>query len=99
MCTRTPEKIEAIRRRRVIEARGVIEGSFPIVEVTSDLGQLAARCQVLFVASVTTAYHEVAQALGPVLDREHLLVLFSGKLCGSLEVVRALGGTHTEGPL
>jgi opine dehydrogenase len=90
MYTRHPENIEAIRRRRCIEATGTIEGTFPIAEVTSSPERLAETCSIVFVASVTTAYPDVAATLAPFLGDHHVLILFSSKLCGSLEVTYAL---------
>src|SRR5690242_8761099 len=88
--TRNPDKIDAIRQRNEIEATGIIEGVFPIEEVTSDPERLAQRCSIIFVATVTTAYHDLATSLAPSLRPHHFLVLFSSKLCGSLEMERAL---------
>ncbi|OJH42774.1 NAD(P)-binding domain-containing protein [Cystobacter ferrugineus] len=81
--TRHPEKLETIRRRGHIEATGLLEGMFPIEEVTSEPERLARQCGTLFVANVTTAYLDVAAALAPYLREHHALVLFSSKLCGS----------------
>ncbi len=70
----------------------MLEGSFPVEEVTDDLERFAGACSTIFVASVTTAYTDIAALLAPYLHADHLLVLFSGKPCGawrSREVLRA----------
>ncbi|EPX60760.1 NAD/NADP octopine/nopaline dehydrogenase [Cystobacter fuscus DSM 2262] len=95
--TRHPEKLDTIRRRGHIEATGLLEGMFPIEEVTNEPERLARQCGTLFVASVTTAYLDVAATLAPHLREHHALVLFSSKLCGSLEMTRALHGHGVQG--
>ncbi|WP_314175838.1 NAD/NADP octopine/nopaline dehydrogenase family protein [Streptomyces winkii] len=90
--TRRPGRIRAIARARAIRARGLLQGSFPLAAVGDDLREVTRRCRVLFVATVTTAYRSVAAALAPHLEPGHLVVLFSGKLCGSAEFGHALAG-------
>lgn len=90
ICTRDPDKIDTIRSSKSIHATGILEGVFSVAEVTNDPARLADRCSTIFIASVTTAYREIAARLAPFLNRRHFLVLFSGKLCGSLEVAQIL---------
>ncbi|MBZ4016065.1 NAD/NADP-dependent octopine/nopaline dehydrogenase family protein [Streptomyces purpurogeneiscleroticus] len=90
LCTRDPAKIAGIHQRRSIRARGVLEGRLPLATVGNDPGELARRCPTLFVATVTTAYPEVAARLAPYLNSGHTVVLFSGKLCGSIEFAHVL---------
>lgn len=97
--TRSPERIRTIARDRSVEANGLLEGRFPLTTVSSDLEEVAQRCGVLFVAAVTTAYRPLAAALAPHLRPGHVVVLFSGKLCGSAEFGHALsrcGAAHVD---
>ncbi|MEV4145041.1 NAD/NADP octopine/nopaline dehydrogenase family protein [Amycolatopsis sp. NPDC049691] len=89
LCTRNLEEVREIARRREIVASGVLGGRFPLREVTGDPASLAGRAVVL-VATVTTAYPEVAARLAPHLGAGQVVVLFSGKLCGSVEFAHAL---------
>ncbi|MEU4521439.1 NAD/NADP octopine/nopaline dehydrogenase family protein [Amycolatopsis sp. NPDC024027] len=89
LCTRDLEAVGEIARRREIVAHGVLDGRFPLREVTADPAGLGARAVVL-VATVTTAYPEVAARLAPHLRPGQVVVLFSGKLCGSVEFAHAL---------
>lgn len=88
--TRRPWAVDGVRRRGALRATGAVEGDFPIAEVTPDLAHLAGACRTIFVATVTGAYLAVAQALAPHLRAGHVIVLFSGKLCGSAEFAHAL---------
>jgi opine dehydrogenase len=97
LCTRNPDAIGAIRDRKSIVATGILEGTFPVEEVTRDPARLAERCSTIFVASVTTAYRDIAARLAPLLCERHFLVLFSGKLCGSLEVAEVLRARGASG--
>ncbi|MFD9896353.1 NAD/NADP octopine/nopaline dehydrogenase family protein [Amycolatopsis sp. NPDC059027] len=87
--TRDPRTADEIARRRAITATGVLNGRFPLRAVTGDPADLAGRAVVL-VATVTTAYPEVAARLAPHLTRGQVVVLFSSKLCGSVEFAHAL---------
>ncbi|WP_203612365.1 NAD/NADP-dependent octopine/nopaline dehydrogenase family protein [Amycolatopsis sp. SID8362] len=87
--TRDLAAVAGIARRREIVARGALEGRFPLREVTSDPAGLGGRAVVL-VATVTTAYPEVAARLAPHLSAGQVVVLFSSKLCGSVEFAHAL---------
>ena len=88
--TRFPDRIRTIARERSVRARGLLQGRFPLAAVGSDLREVAGRCGVLFVAAVTTAYRSLAAALAPHLEPGHVVVLFSGKLCGTAEFGHAL---------
>ncbi len=89
LCTRDLSAVEEIARRREIVASGVLDGRFPLREVTTDPASLAGRAVVL-VATVTTAYPEVAVRLARHLRPGQVVVLFSSKLCGSVEFAYAL---------
>ncbi|MDI2029250.1 NAD/NADP octopine/nopaline dehydrogenase family protein [Saccharopolyspora sp. TS4A08] len=90
LCTREPARVGGIRESGAIRASGEKRGVFPIAQVTSDPAELAERCSVLVVAAITTAYREIAEVLAPHLTDDHVVVLFSGKLCGSAEFAAAL---------
>lgn len=92
LCTRNPQRVAGIRDRGEIRATGEMEGTFPLVQVTADPAELAQRCRVVVIAAITTAYPEIAASLAPHLTADHVIVLFSGKLCGSAEFAAALRG-------
>jgi opine dehydrogenase len=87
--TRDLRAVAEIVRHREVAAHGVLDGRFPLREVTADPAGLAGRAVVL-VATVTTAYPEVAARLAPHLTAGQVVVLFSSKLCGSVEFAHAL---------
>lgn len=90
LCTRDPARVAGIARTRSVRARGVVEGDLPLASVGTDPAELARHCPLIFVATVTTAYPEVARRLAPHLGAGHTVVLFSGKLCGSVEFAHVL---------
>ena len=85
LCTRNPRRVAGVRDSGELRATGELVGRFPVAQVISDPAELARRCRVVVVAAITTAYPEIAASLAPHLDDEHVVVLFSGKLCGSAE--------------
>ena len=86
---RDAAKLEDVRSAGSITATGMLEGTFPVESVTGDVTR-AADCSTIVIATVTTAYEDVAAALGPALDPDHLVVTFSSKLFGSVLVDRCL---------
>lgn len=92
MFARDARKLGHVAASGVVVAKGQLEGRFPVAFVTSDLGELARRTSIIFLATVTTAYAEIAALLAPHLRPDHMIVPFSSKLCGSLEIARVLDG-------
>lgn len=90
LCTRNPERAAGVRGSGAIRATGELEGGFPVAQVTADPAELAAHCRVVVVAAITTAYPEIARSLAAHLTADQVVVLFSGKLCGSAEFATAL---------
>lgn len=90
MYARSPEKLAGVAEDGSIRAAGMLQGTFPVAEVTGDLLRLTERCPMIFVTTVTTAYSDVAAALAPVLRPGQIVTLFSSKLFGSVAVARDL---------
>ncbi|MEV4646772.1 NAD/NADP octopine/nopaline dehydrogenase family protein [Saccharopolyspora sp. NPDC049357] len=90
LCTRNPQRVAGIRAGGEIGATGELEGRFPVAQVTADPAELARRCRVVVIAAITTAYPEIAASLAAHLTEDHVIVLFSGKLCGSAEFAASL---------
>lgn len=88
--TREPRRIRTVAAESAVQSRGAVRGRFRLAAVHDDLAEVAGRCRTLFVATVTTAYQDVAAALAPYLTGGQVVVLFSGKLCGSVEFAHAL---------
>jgi len=79
--TRLPWLTDSMRLR----ATGKIEGTFALAGVTDEARRFARSVGTIFVATVTTAYPDVAARLAPHLDHDHRVILFSSKLCGSVQ--------------
>ncbi len=74
-----------------IQAYGKLEGDFCLYSVSSDLAESVRACRVIFVATVTTAYHDLAMRLAPYVKPGQIIVVFSSKLAGSVEFEQTLG--------
>ncbi len=90
LVVRNPAKIPTIANNLAVRASGKIEGQFPIHQVSASAAQVLKEVEIVFVATVTTAYREVATELSPFLESRHKIVLFSGKLGGALLFARAI---------
>ena len=89
MYARNIEKLDHVRKAGAIVSTGKLEGTFPVASVTNSPKELCGASQVIFVATLATAYSDVARQLAPWMTSDHFVVLFSGKLCGSLEMTNA----------
>ena len=94
---RRPEQVAHLIESPVLHASGKLQGCFALAGAGSDARALARSCSTIFVCTTANAYPEVVAGLSPHLRPGHTLVLFSGKLCGSLEVQRCLEQAGCEG--
>ena len=81
---RENSKLAFLNDELLVKAEGKIEGSFKIKSASSDAIEFAANSEIIFVATVCTAYPEIARRLAPVLTDKHTIILFSAKLGGTL---------------
>ena len=89
MYARDCAKLVHIKQSGSIISRGQLEGAFPVKRITDSAESLCAHADVIFVATLATAYSDVARQLAPYISSRHCVVLFSGKLCGCLEMSNA----------
>lgn len=87
---RRPEQTAWLKQQNKVIATGKIEGEFPLASVADSLEELARRSEIIFLATITTAYAEIARGLAPHLGPRHCLIAFSSKLGGSLLLQRQL---------
>jgi len=95
--TRDKQKVQALSKFKQIGAEGRLEGSFPIQGITSDAEPFCASSEIIFVATVATAYRQVITNLIPHLRSGHKIVLFSSKFGGSLEVAKMIEDAGVKG--
>ena len=86
MYARNIDKLSHIKSTGKITTRGLLEGTFPIARVTSSPEELCRNADIIFVATLATAYQDVAAQLLPWITARHCVIPFSGKLCGSLQM-------------
>ena len=89
MYARDPGKLAHIASTSSIKAIGKLEGKFPVHVVAGSAADFCREADVIFVATLATAYADVARQLAPYITSDHCVVLFSGKLCGCLEMTNA----------
>jgi opine dehydrogenase len=87
---RNLEKIKKLQDDPNIEASGMLNGKFPVMKATSEVNFLTKNCSIIFVATTSLDYVNVATTFAPHLNQDHIIILFSGKLCGSLEFLKTL---------
>ncbi len=85
MLTRDKVKAEHLDLSRQIFSEDRILGRFELSGAYTDARAFSARCKNIFVATVATAYREVAASLAPHLNSSHTIILFSGKFGGARE--------------
>lgn len=90
LLVRSLERLPGPARTGAIPALGHVEGRFSLASVGERPGPALGEASTVFVATVATAYPDVARMLAPALRPGHRVVLFSGKLAGCVEFERAL---------
>jgi opine dehydrogenase len=85
MLTRHKVKAEHLDSSRQIYSEDRILGRFELAGAYTDARAFASRCKNIFVATVATAYRDVAASLAPHLNSDHTIILFSGKFGGARE--------------
>lgn len=88
LMARDLSKLGCLNQTRMIRSEGRVEGVFPLKKITNDWKALCEHSTVIFLATVTTAYREIIPKLAPYLKKGHVVIAFSSKLCGSLELDR-----------
>lgn len=87
---RNSKKIEHLKNSQKIESTGKLNGCFALKSVTTDIEELVKSSEIIFIATLTTAYEEISTLMAPYLEAHHIIVPFSSKLCGCLEVETSL---------
>jgi opine dehydrogenase len=84
-------------REGSIKAVGKIDGRFDMASVSDQPGPALEAADTVFVATVATAYADVARLLAPYLREGHSVVLFSGKFAGCVEFEKVLHELDVHG--
>lgn len=90
LLVRNLDRLPAPARGGCIPALGHVEGRYELASVGDCPSAALAEARTIFVATVATAYPDVARRLAPALRPGHRVVLFSGKLGGCVEFERVL---------
>lgn len=85
MLSRNRVKVDFLDASRQIFSEDRILGRFELAGAFTDARAFAERCTNIFVATVATAYRDVAASLAPHLNSSHTIILFSGKFGGARE--------------
>jgi len=90
MLSRNKVKAQILDASRRIYSEDRILGRFELSGAYTDAREFASRSRNIFVATVATAYKDVAESLAPYLSSAHTIILFSGKFAGAREFQLAL---------
>ncbi len=99
LLARSNQKLEFLGSELELKSEGKINGCFKIEGAGCDFSRFSLASEYLFIATITTAYQEIALKLGPYIDpKKHKVILFSSKLGGSLVFAEALRQAGFELP-
>lgn len=90
MLSRNQVKADLLDASKQIYSEDRILGRFELAGAHTSARLFATHCNVIFVATVATAYRDVAAQLSPYLDGRHTIILFSGKFGGAREFQQEL---------
>lgn len=85
MYSRSKVKADQLDLRREIYSEDRILGRFELAGAYSHPQEFVHNSRNIFVATVATAYKDVANTLAPYLTADHRVILFSGKFGGARE--------------
>lgn len=95
---RSQDKLEFLGKTSQVRAEGKLTGSFSVAGSGCNPAQFAESSEVIFIATVTTAYAEIAARLAPHLKQKHSIILFSSKLGGTLLFEQSLKQAGCKAP-
>ena len=87
---RSKDKLNFLGNNSSVKAEGKITGTFPVSTAGCSVIDFAGESEVIFIATITSAYAEIAQKLAANLQEKHKIILFSSKLGGTLVFEEAL---------
>lgn len=80
-----------------LSACGVMNGQIRFCGITSNIEKFLDHSSVIFVATDTRAYADIAEKLDPFLEiKKHKIILFSAKLLGCFAFLSALKKTNAS---
>lgn len=96
---RSQEKLSFLDKNLELNSEGKIDGKYSMASASCIASDFAHVSKVIFVATITTAYDEIAQRLAPFLTEQHKVILFSSKLGGTLLFEQSLRSCGAKVPL
>ena len=88
--SRSEDRLQPIRNRGGIEARGIHKGFVPIRELTTNVGDAVDGADLVMLVTPSIAHESYARALAPVLRPDIPIFLNPGHTCGGLHFVHEL---------
>jgi opine dehydrogenase len=87
---RTPDSLEAIRRRGGIKLEGTISGFGELEVVSTDLEEVLDGVRIIMVVVPASAHRELARAMAPNLQAGQTVILNPGRTLGAVEFAHNL---------
>jgi opine dehydrogenase len=81
-----PEKVRALKERRIITLSGAVEGQAAVSLVTGDMAEALQGAEVIMVVLPTVYHGSVARTMAPHLRDGQVVILNPGATGGALEV-------------
>lgn len=82
---RTFSNISPIMRKRMINATGVIKGSFPIELATINLRRAVEGTKIILIATPASSHKKIALKIAKYLTQDQIIILNPGRCFGALE--------------
>lgn len=89
-------RIADIIKKGGIEAKGAIEGFFPIDLITHNIGQAVEGSAIILVVTPASAHKSIAKSIAPFLKNGHIVLLNPGRTFGAVEFHRVLETKRPE---
>lgn len=84
MFIRNVDTARELSARKTISSEGYLDGTYSLAGVHNSMSSFCAAVKTIFIATTADAYTAIADAMAPFLREDHLVILFSSKLLGSV---------------
>ncbi len=97
LLVRSLDRVKTIAEQGRLTASGKLVGEFSLESVTTEPTKAFAAAKTIFIATVTTAYAEIAHNLAPHLRSGQEIILFSSKFAGVVQFSNILQQGNVRG--
>ncbi len=87
---RSFSRIEHIKKKGGIKAKGAVKGFFPLKKITINLESAVKDVDIIMIAIPASGHRDIAKKLVPYLSQDQIVILNPGRTFGAVEFKRVI---------